>query len=51
MAYVSKKSGKVGTKLQVEVRGKRRPATVTKMPFVPAKYYTPPATATTVEKE
>ena len=40
MGYV--KSGswtKLGTALQVEVRNKRRDAVVTKMPFVPSRYY------------
>jgi len=39
MAYVSDKLSKVGTKLVAKNRGKDFPITVTKMPFVPAKYY------------
>jgi aminomethyltransferase len=36
---------KAGTDVQVEVRGKVNPATVTKMPFIPTTYYRPPAPA------
>ncbi|CAE8696522.1 unnamed protein product, partial [Polarella glacialis] len=39
MGYINKPHNKQGTELQVVVRGKRYPATVTKMPFVPTKYY------------
>eukprot|EP00656_Telonema_subtile_P043214 TRINITY_DN49609_c0_g1_i2.p1 TRINITY_DN49609_c0_g1~~TRINITY_DN49609_c0_g1_i2.p1 ORF type:complete len:405 (+),score=113.39 TRINITY_DN49609_c0_g1_i2:76-1290(+) len=39
MAYVEKKYFKSGTELQVQVRKKMQPLTVTKMPFVPANYY------------
>ena len=34
---------KAGTELEVAVRGRRRKAVVTKMPFVPAKYYKEPS--------
>jgi hypothetical protein len=37
--YVATKHSKRGTELDVEVRGKRRKATVTKMPFVPTRYW------------
>lgn len=39
MGYVDKKLAKVGTCLQVEIRGKMRPITVTKMPFVTQNYF------------
>ncbi len=39
MAYVPKALAKAGTELFVEVRGRRVPASVVKMPFVPTKYY------------
>jgi len=39
MGYVTTGSNKVGTEVQVIVRGKAIDATVTKMPFVPTKYY------------
>ncbi|KAG7398225.1 hypothetical protein PHYBOEH_011470 [Phytophthora boehmeriae] len=39
MAYVDKKLGKVGTELHVKARKKTQKATITKMPFVPARYY------------
>lgn len=39
MGYINKPHNKRDTKLQVVVRGKKYPATVTKMPFVPTKYY------------
>merc|ERR1712086_596938 len=39
MAYVEKKYFKSGTKLQVQVRKKVQPLTVTKMPFVPTNFY------------
>lgn len=38
MAYVSAAHAKVGTELQVDVRGKTRPATVAPMPFTPHTY-------------
>mmetsp|Transcript_28532 Transcript_28532/g.51629 ORF Transcript_28532/g.51629 Transcript_28532/m.51629 type:complete len:416 (-) Transcript_28532:43-1290(-) len=41
MGYITKPHNKQGTELQVVVRGKRYPAKVTKMPFVPTKYYKP----------
>jgi len=41
MGYIDKPFNKRGTELQVVVRGKRYPAVVTKMPFVPTKYYKP----------
>jgi len=40
MAYVPKKMSKTGTKVKVQVRNKMVDAVVSKMPFVPAKYYT-----------
>jgi aminomethyltransferase len=39
MAYVKDGMHKSGTEVQVKVRGKNRKATVTKMPFVPNKFY------------
>ncbi|KAI1082778.1 hypothetical protein F5B20DRAFT_597021 [Whalleya microplaca] len=39
MAYVKDSLQKVGTELEVVVRGKRRAAVVTKMPFVRPKYW------------
>lgn len=39
MGFINKPYNKQGTELQVVVRGKKYPATVTKMPFVPTKYY------------
>jgi len=39
MAYVPAALAKIGTELAVDVRGKKQPAVVTKMPFVPARYY------------
>lgn len=41
MGYIEKPHNKTGTQLQVVVRGKSYPATVSKMPFVPTKYYKP----------
>ena len=41
MAYVQTKFATPGTKLKVVVRGKLGDAEVTKMPFVPTKYYKP----------
>lgn len=43
MAYVESGKHKVGTEVEVEVRGKRRKATVVKMPFVASKYFKPKA--------
>ncbi|ROT36967.1 aminomethyltransferase [Sodiomyces alkalinus F11] len=45
MAYVRDGMHKAGTELDVVVRGKKRAATVTKMPFVPSKYYKPATSA------
>lgn len=42
MGYVPKELAKAGTELQVSVRGRAAPATVTKMPFVPNNYYKAP---------
>lgn len=39
MAYVSKEVSAEGTALFAEVRGKRLPMTVSRMPFVPQRYY------------
>lgn len=39
MGYVKDGLHKAGTELEVLVRGRKRKATVTKMPFVPSKYY------------
>jgi len=39
MAYLPLKQCKSGTIVDVEVRKKLNKATVTKMPFFPAKYY------------
>lgn len=39
MGYVDKKLAKNGTELQVEIRGKRRPLQVTKMPFITPGYF------------
>jgi len=41
MAYIDLPLAKIGTELQVVVRGKASTATVTKMPFVPTTYYRP----------
>ena len=41
MGYVKDGLHKSGTELGVKIRGKTRKATVTKMPFVPAKYVKP----------
>ncbi|KAI0395743.1 glycine cleavage system T protein [Xylariaceae sp. FL0594] len=45
MGYIKDGLHKAGTEVQVLVRGKPRKAVVTKMPFVPAKYYKEPAPA------
>jgi len=39
MGYVKKEFMKAGTPLQVEIRGKKRPLEVAKMPFVPANFF------------
>lgn len=39
MAYISTSHSTPGTILHVEVRKKKLPANVVKMPFVPQKYY------------
>lgn len=39
MGFIDKPYNKQGTELRVVVRGKKYPAAVTKMPFVPTKYY------------
>jgi len=41
IGYINKPHNKQGTALNVVVRNKRYPASVTKMPFVPTKYYKP----------
>jgi aminomethyltransferase len=41
MGYIEKPFNKQGTELNVVVRNKRYPAVVSKMPFVPTKYYKP----------
>lgn len=40
MAYVPQEHSAAGTRVQLEVRGRRLEATVVKMPFVPSRYYT-----------
>jgi len=42
MGYIKSGYHKAGTEVGVIVRGKRGSATVTKMPFVPVKYWRPP---------
>jgi aminomethyltransferase len=42
MGYVSNEHSKNGTEIQVKVRGKMQPASVTKMPFVESRYYRVP---------
>ncbi|NXU98737.1 GCST protein, partial [Cettia cetti] len=39
MGYVEAAHSRAGTELTVEVRKKRHPAVITKMPFVPTQYY------------
>ena len=39
MGYVQAAFRKVGTPVKILVRGKERTAVVTKMPFVPTKYF------------
>ena len=46
MGYVKNGMHKAGTEVSVEVRGKRRSATVTKMPFLPSKYWKGPVEGT-----
>ncbi len=41
MGYVGIADAEPGTRLLLEVRGKRIPGTVTKLPFVPHNYFTP----------
>ncbi|KAF1965547.1 glycine cleavage system T protein [Bimuria novae-zelandiae CBS 107.79] len=43
MGYIKDGSHKSGTEVQVVVRGKKRKATVTKMPFIGSKYFKAPA--------
>ncbi|KAL5425895.1 hypothetical protein PMIN04_002317 [Paraphaeosphaeria minitans] len=45
MGYIKDGMHKSGTEVQVIVRGKKRKATVTKMPFIGSKYYKAPAPA------
>ncbi|KAF2856436.1 aminomethyltransferas-like protein [Plenodomus tracheiphilus IPT5] len=42
MGYIKDGMHKAGTEVQVVVRGKKRKAVVTKMPFVPSKYFKQP---------
>lgn len=42
MGYVDSKFAKIGTQLQVAVRGQKIPMVVTKMPFVKTNYYSKP---------
>ena len=39
MAYIDRELGEPGTELLVVVRDKQLPATVTRMPFIPQRYY------------
>src|SRR5690606_15325832 len=39
MAYVKTELATIGTEIFAEVRGKKLPMTVEKMPFVPQRYY------------
>lgn len=39
MTYLPRSLAKVGTEVFIEIRGKKRPAKVVKMPFVPVNYY------------
>lgn len=43
MGYIKDGMHKSGTEVEVVVRGKRRKATVTKMPFIPSKYFKAPS--------
>ena len=42
MGYVTTKNSKIGTSLQLQVHKRLIEAIVTKMPFVPTKYYLKP---------
>ena len=44
MGYIRSGFHKAGTEVEVVIRGRRRKAKVTKMPFVPSKYYRVPTT-------
>lgn len=39
MGYIKTDSSKVGTKVAVEIRGKKWDAEIVKTPFVPTRYY------------
>ena len=39
MAYVRADLAAIGTELFADVRGKKLPMTIEKMPFVPQRYY------------
>ena len=39
MGYVDSSFAKAGTKVTVDIRGKKKPAEITKMPFVECNYY------------
>ncbi len=39
MGYIAPSHNKIGTAIQLEVRGKLHPAAIVKMPFVPHRYY------------
>ena len=41
MAYINKGHFKLGTEIMVEVRNKKSEGVITKMPFVPSRYYKP----------
>lgn len=41
MGYIKSGSHKAGTKVKIAIRGKTYDGVVTKMPFVPTKYYKP----------
>lgn len=43
MGYIKDGMHKAGTEVDVVVRGKKRKAVVTKMPFIPSKYFKQPA--------
>ncbi|KAL6155788.1 Aminomethyltransferase [Exserohilum turcicum] len=43
MGYIKDGMHKAGTEVEVVIRGKKRKAVVTKMPFVPSKYFKQPA--------
>ncbi|RDA88063.1 hypothetical protein CP532_5270 [Ophiocordyceps camponoti-leonardi (nom. inval.)] len=45
MAYVEEGLQKLGTEFEAVVRGRKQLAVVTKMPFVPARYFKPPKVA------